>query len=100
MVTHDDDDCWEKPDNQNVVKPRWAKPVCVAKSSSSSDKKKKSTPMFTADQLNFLINNAHIPAGKGKKPKSIKKRKIIYEHNSENESDSSEEGHIIEKCPR
>ena len=101
MVTHDDDDCWEKPGNEKLVKPRWAKHVRIAekssKSSSSSDKKKKTTPTFTADQLNFLIHNAHLAAGKGKKTKSIKKRKILYKRHSESESDSAEEGHIIEK---
>ena len=94
---------FEKPGNEKVVKPRWVKHVCIAdkssKSSSSSDKKKKSTPTFTT-QLNFLIHIAHLAAGKGKKTKSIKKRKIIHKHHSESESDSAEEGHIIERMSK
>ena len=77
MVTHDDDDCWEKPGNEDVVKPHWAKRrrVVSSKSSStsrsSSDRKKKS-PTFTGEQL--LIHNAHVAAEKGKKTKKRKGR--------------------------
>ena len=100
MVTHEDDDCWEKPGNEDVVKPHWAKRRRVGSSSrssstsrSSSDKKKKS-PTFTGEQLSFLIQNAHVAAEKGKKTKKTKKRKVTYK--SESDSDN-EEGHIIER---
>ena len=92
MVTHEDDDCWEKPGNEDVVKPHWAKRrhVVSSKSSftsrSSSDKKKKS-PTFTGEQLSFLIHNAHVAAEKGKKTKKLKKRKVTYK----SESDSNNE---------
>ena len=29
MVAHEDDDCWEKTGNEDVVKPHWAKRRCV-----------------------------------------------------------------------
>ena len=97
MVTHEDDVCWEKPGNEDVIKTCWAKcrHVVLAKlsstSSSTSDKKKKS-PTLTGEQVVFLIHNAHVAAEKGK-TKNSKKRKVVYKAKSDSEN---EEGHIME----
>ena len=89
MVMHDDDDCWFNPANQK-------KKTRYHKHDSSSSKKKE--PMFTGQQLNFLIDNAHLAAKANKKTKkTVKKRQIVYKHSSESESDHNEEGHVIEK---
>ena len=92
MVTHDDDDCWEKPGNKHL-KPSWAKSKKFKTSHSSSSSKKK-TPTFTGEQLSFLIDNAHVASKK--KTKKVKKRKIVYQH-SESESDASESAHMVTK---
>ena len=92
MVTHDDDDCWEKPGNKHL-KPSWAKNKKFKTSHSSSSSKRKK-PTFTGEQLSFLIDNAHVASKK--KTKKVKKRKIVY-HHSESESDAIKSAHMVTK---
>ena len=94
MVTHEAKDCWSKPGNEDKI-PSWIKSKRRKTDTSSSTSKK--IPSFTGDQLSFLIENAHFAAKKGKRTKSIKKRKITYKHHSESESDHNEEGNVIHK---
>ena len=94
MVTHEAKDCWSKPGNEDKI-PLWIKSKRRKTDTSSSTSKK--IPSFTGDQLSFLIENAHFAAKKGKRTKSIKKRKITYKHHSESESDHNEEGNVIHK---
>ena len=58
MVTHDDNDCWEKPGNEDK-KPAWM--------NQRPNKKSRKAPTFSGEQLNFLIQQAHF----AKKEKSI-----------------------------
>ena len=92
FVLHDPSGCWEKPGNESK-KPSWMK-----RKKFKSDNNKKESPSFSGEQLNFLIQNAHIAANTGKKKsKVVKKRHVTYKEQSESESDNHEEGHIIEK---
>ena len=54
-------------------------------------------PMFSGEQLNFLIQNAHHVAQKGKKNKKVKKRKVQFKRDSSSEDESTEEHHAITK---
>ena len=77
MVTHDDNDCWEKPGNESK-KPAWM--------NQRPSKRSKKAPTFSGEQLNFLIQQAHFAKQeKTSQPKSLKKR-VRYQ--SESDSDS------------
>ena len=89
LVTHKVDDCWEKPGNEDK-KPGWLK----KKKTSSTNKK---TPSFTSEQVNFLIQNAHLAKNKDNKSRKVKKRKVTYKAQSESESDHHEENNAIDK---
>ena len=91
MVTHDEDDCWEKPGNENK-KPSWMR----GKRQKTEHKKGKKTPMFSGEQINFLIENAHLAANKSKKTKKIKKRKVQFQKDSSSEEEY-EENHAVQK---
>ena len=88
-MTHKLDDCWEKPGNKDK-KPGWLK----KKKSSSTNKK---TPSFTSEQVNFLMQNAHLAKNKDNKSRKVKKWKVTYKAQSESESDHHEENNPIEK---
>ena len=62
--------------------------------SSSTNKK---TPSFTSEQVNFLIQNAHLAKTKDNKSRKVKKRKVTYKAQSESESDHHEENNAIDK---
>ena len=62
--------------------------------SSSTNKK---TPSFTSEQVNFLIQNAHLAKNKDNKSSKVKKWKVTYKAQSESESDHHEENNAIEK---
>jgi len=88
MVTHKSDNCWEKPGNEHL-KPSWLKRQKTSES--------KKTPSFTSEQVNFLIQNAHLAKNKNRKSKQIKKRKVTYKEQSESESDNHEDHNAIDK---
>ena len=90
MVTHNDEDCWEKPGNENK-KPSW---ISNKRHKGESHKKKKA-PMFSGEQINFLIENAHLVATKDKKVKKVKKRQVKFTKDSSSEEESYEESHAI-----
>ena len=87
---HDEDECWEKPGNEHK-KPRWAK---NKRTKGESTKDKKKVPTFTGEQLNYLIQNAHLAKQGKRKTKQVKKRKVTYKSES---ASSEEEGHVINK---
>ena len=89
MVTHEPQDCWEKPGNEDN-KPNWMK---KRKFTKHPQENKKGSPSFTSEQVNFLIQRAKEAAGT--KPKKVKKRQVTYKEQSESESDVHEESHCI-----
>ena len=62
----------------------------------TENRKGKKTPMFSGEQINFLIENAHLAANKSKKTKKIKKRKVQFQKDSSSEEEY-EENHAVQK---
>ena len=94
MVTHEANDCWEKPGNEHK-KPRKFRRSTGYKTKAGS---KKTPPTFTAEQLNFLIQNAQVAAGNKTKNKPTKKRKVTYKQ--ESDSDDQEEANMMQNFPK
>ena len=77
MVTHDDNDCWEKPGKSK--KPAWM--------NQHPSKRSKKAPTFSGEQLNFLIQQAHFAKQeKTSQSKSLKK-KVKYQSDSDSDSE-------------
>ena len=87
MVTHEPDKCWEKPGNEQL-KPNWMK-----KRRTTTGQK---TPSFTSEQVNFLIQNAHLAKHGKNKNKKVRKRKVTYKEQSNSDLSNPENSNVID----
>ena len=94
MVTHDANDGWEKPGNKH----KKTRSFMHSGGYKAKAGNKKTPPTFMAEQLNFLIQNAQVSAGKNIKNKPAKKRKVTYKQDSD--SDDQEAANMMQKFPK